>query len=221
MDEKIIAGIISLLAAIIGGVIGVISTQAVTQRRIQMENVTQERAKWRERIRCLAPEVHNVLTMNGNPEFRKAELRRLYNIFSSLLNPDDCYDKKIMKCIDPDFDCPNSDCKQKRAECFGKLISYLLKHDWERAKEEIKHPLFQWRKLEPLYRWELESPQCLEPERQKQCITSKCSLRKRFSRKIFRFRWCKLFWTLICFIITPVIIFVYARFIVWIFELIY
>lgn len=221
MDEKIIAGIISLLAAIIGGVIGAISIQAVTQRRIQMENVTQERAKWRGRIRCLASEVHNVLTMSGNPEFRKTELRRLYNIFSALLNPDDCYDKKIMECIDPDSDCPNSDCKQKRAKYFGKLISYLLKHDWERAKEEVKHPLLQWWKLEPLHRWNLESLQCLEPERQRQCTTSERSLRKFFSRENFRFRWCKLFWTLICFVITPVIIFIYARFIVYVFKLIY
>lgn len=58
MDNGIIAAVIGLLSAIIGGIIVAISAQSIVQRRIQMENVTQQRAKWRKEIRKLVPKVH-------------------------------------------------------------------------------------------------------------------------------------------------------------------
>ena len=143
MDNgAIVTVIFSLVAAIVGGIIGAISAQAVTQRRIQMTNVTQERAKWRDKIRCLVPEVHEVIMMADDPNRRK-QLQKYKNIFRTLLNPIDPEDKKIIKIIDPDDPDYRS---QQQAKEFGERISLLLKHDWERAKEEVKHPLFQWRK---------------------------------------------------------------------------
>ena len=140
MDNgAIVTVIFSLVAAIVGGIIGAISAQAVTQRRIQMTNVTQERAKWRDKIRCLVPKVHEVIMMADDPNRRK-QLQKYKNIFRTLLNPIDPEDKKIIEIIDPAYR------PEEQAKEFGERISFLLKHDWERAKEEVKHPLFQWRK---------------------------------------------------------------------------
>lgn len=142
MDHKIIVGIFSVLATIIGIIIGAISTQVAVQRRIQMENVTQERAKWREKIRCLASEVHQVIMTEGEDNCKKQKLLRLKNMFHIRLNPYDCHDNEILEIIDPK--CEQE--REERAKRFGELVSSLLKHDWDRAKEEVKHPLFQWRK---------------------------------------------------------------------------
>ena len=159
MDNgAIVTVIFSFLAAIVGGIIGAISAQAVTQRRIQMKNVTQERAKWRDKIRCLVPKVHEVIMMADNSG-RKKQLQRYQNIFRTLLNPTDPEDKKIIEIIDPAYRT------EEQAKKFGELISFLLKHDWERAKEEVKHPLFQWRKPQRQeFQWRKPQRQ-EEPER--------------------------------------------------------
>ena len=211
--------IVGFLGAIIGAVIVAISTQAVTQRRIQMENVTKERAKWRDRIRRHTSEVHKVLMMSGDSHFKRQKLYRLKNIFRVLLNPGDCEDRKILKLIDPDCECDpefaelrnlacGRSCKE-RAEQFGELISYLLKHDWERAKEEIKHPLFQWR----------------EPKRQKPDSISNCSLLKRSCQKTVEFIFCqeilefrKLIRIILFLTIIPVILAFYILFIDVVFD---
>lgn len=140
MENEMITAVISLLAAIIGGIIGTISAQFIVQRRIEMENVTQERAKWRDRIRSLTPEVHNAIMMK-NGAWRTQELKKYQNIFRTLLNPSDHEDKKIISVIDPDSEHQNG--QDGQAKEFGERISLLLKHDWERAKEEVKHPLFR------------------------------------------------------------------------------
>ena len=154
MEDKVIVGILSFLAAIIGVIIGALSTQAATQRRIQMENVVQERAKWRSRVRCLASEVHKAM-MIAHFNTRRKKLHELQNRFRAVLNPNDCKDNNIIEAIDSACKCKcenRCNCeneREKKADKFGELISLLLKHDWERAKEEVKHPLLQWWKPEP------------------------------------------------------------------------
>ena len=164
MDNGMIAAGIGLLSAIIGGIIGAISAQSIVQRRIQMENVTQERAKWRARIRALVPEVHDWIVKEDKSvtEDRTLKLQKYQNIFRTLLNPNDPKDNKIIKVIDRA--CKHPENAQKLAEKFGRRVSLLLKHDWERAKEEVKHPLLRGCEPKRLTLEQSENPTLLEPE---------------------------------------------------------
>ena len=143
MDNGIIAAVIGLLSAIIGGIIVAISAQSIVQRRIQMENVTQQRAKWRKEIRKLAPKVHDLImkedySVLGN---RTLELQKYQIIFRTLLNPTDPEDSEIIKVVSRA--CIAEEDAKELAKEFGERVSLLLKHDWDRAKEEVKHPLLQ------------------------------------------------------------------------------
>ena len=213
VENGMIKAVIGLLAAIIGGIIGAISAQSIVQRRIQMENVTQERAKWRDRIRCLASEVHETIMMKDDLDLRKEKLYRLQNQFRALLNPSDHKDKKIIGIIDcvigeacckPESkDCCKSKLPEAQAKDFGKHISYLLKHDWERAKEEVKHPLFQWRK----------------PRRHEPDSTSSPPFLKRAWQKILEYDWQKILEyyklprIILLLVVIPIMIVYYIRFI--------
>lgn len=152
-EAKIVVGILSFLGGIIAASVGAIGIQAATQRRIQMDNVVQERAKWRDQIRCLASDVHEAI-MEPDPSKRKADLIKLKVKFRTVLNPFDPEDKKIVHSIDNAYKCGcghRCGCgttPEERSDEFSKIVSRLLKHDWERAKEEVKHPLWQWRKAE-------------------------------------------------------------------------
>lgn len=183
MDNGIITAGISLLSVIIGGFIVAISAQSIAQRRIQMDNVTQERAKWRNKIRSLVPKVHKAIMME-DIDCRKRELQRYQNIFRTLLNPYDCADNKIIKAIGCTYISQTD--SEIQAKKFGKRVSRLLKHDWERAKEEVKHPIFQWWK--PKRQGKKHKRSILVCQRSK----FKCPLIGCFSRKNFQFRSCKL-----------------------------
>lgn len=202
MENGMIAAIIGLLAAIIGGIIGAISAQSIVQRRIQIENVTQERAKWRDKIRSLTPEVHNAIMMR-NGTLRAQKLERYQNIFRTLLNPSDREDKEIISVIGLAPGHQNG--QDEQAKEFGKRVSLLLKHDWERAKEEVKHPLFQ----------------CCEPKREGYKPEGENFETERKENKSW-WRRCRyqihLYTTLILAI--PVII-IYIRFIIWFIEVIF
>lgn len=142
-------GILTFFAGAIAATIGTIGIQLVTQRHIQMQNVVQERAKWREDIRRLASDVHTAIMMDC-PHARRTALLELRFKFRTVLNPYDREDRKILRAIDEtrkcqcDSECKCSEIQKMRSDYFGELVSLLLKHDWERAKEEVKHPLFQW-----------------------------------------------------------------------------
>ena len=102
-------------------------TTHVANKKIEIENITQERAKWREKIRENACAVSKSIL-----ESNEKELLRLRSIFRLLLNPLDEEDGNIIKAITI---APADKVKEKEAE-FTERVSLLLKHDWERAKFE-------------------------------------------------------------------------------------
>lgn len=143
-NGMLLVGTFSVLAAILTGLIAAISLQAATQRRIQMDNVVGQRAKWRAQIRRLASDVHKAMIM----ENRRTARRRLLELkaeFRTVLNPYDPDDAEIVKAID--VACMRAYVTTKTKVCeadkFVELISSLLKHDWERAKEEVRHPILR------------------------------------------------------------------------------
>lgn len=198
MDDKLVVGILSFLGGVIGVTIGVIGSQAATQRRIQMDNIVKERAKWRTGIRRLASEVHKAAIVE-NPHIRRDRLFELKGNFRAMLNPFDGKDDSILKSIDDVYKCEcwcRCNTREREVCNFGKLISFLLKHDWERAKEEVKHPLWQWH----------------IPERGSP--VDQCSSKK------YRFRYMKLTWMLLCTLgllfAVPFVVLCYSRYFAWV-----
>lgn len=120
-----------MIATILTGVIAAILGAAVavwtTQKRISIENITQDRRAWREKNRQQALVVHDALI--GREE---QALDRLRSEFRALLNPDDPDDIEIISCIK----LPNEGNQLEEADEFAERVSLLLKHDWERVKLE-------------------------------------------------------------------------------------
>ena len=133
-NSNLISAIIGGLAG--GGLVSAILVWATAQKRIVMENITQERSKWRATIRCKALEVHDAM-IRGDIQ----RINRLQCEFRALLNPCDCEDKKIIESIDLCGVQPDK--WLQKAKCFAKQVSWLLKHDWERAKLEAKPVIFR------------------------------------------------------------------------------
>ena len=132
MEPKIVLSLITLL--------GVVATAFVTwliaQRRLMGEHVTAERTKWREKIREKALGAHDAIVSGKTDKASK-----LQNEFRALLNPFDQNDQEILRRIDAEG-C--EDCRKDRAREFGRSISLLLKHDWERAKLEAGFSPARW-----------------------------------------------------------------------------
>lgn len=106
------------LLSFISGAAGGVLTFYYFHRKIQVENILQERTKWRERIRELASEIAT------NPKPKDiAELRLR-------LNPNDDNDNKIIDLAESLK--RNSNYFSRKS--FLTKVAHLLKHDWERAK---------------------------------------------------------------------------------------
>ena len=122
-----------ILPVVTGVITGLFAAQ-VANRKIEIENITQERAKWREIIR-INSEAISKAALNKNLH----ELIILRSKFRVLLNPKDELDQGIINCISNIYNKlkKNDDCLTEE-ENFSQQVAALLKHDWERAKCEAK-----------------------------------------------------------------------------------
>ena len=132
MQESIILAFIMLVGVAITACV----TWLIAQRQIMARHVTAERAKWRNKIRTQALEVHDAI-LGGDA----AKVRRLQSEFRALLNPFDCHDQAILACMTVN---KSGQERENRADQFARQISLLLKHDWERAKLEAGFFLCRW-----------------------------------------------------------------------------
>jgi len=119
-----------LSSSLVGGLVAGFVTLKNSERKIQIENVTQERAKWRDKIRIKSNEVHQA-TVDDNA----AKLAELRLDFSLNLNPLDKEDHNILEVI---ADLKASENQDTKLAEFSDRVALLLKHDWERAKHEAK-----------------------------------------------------------------------------------
>lgn len=119
-----------LSSAVVSALVAAFVTLWTSQRKIQIENITQERAKWREKIRTNAQLVHQAAMAK-----EEGELSELLLVFELLLNPRDDEDLRILESIDR---LKRVEKPELRLPEFSKRVAYLLKHDWERAKHEAK-----------------------------------------------------------------------------------
>jgi len=120
-------------SAVIAAVISAWVSRVNSERKIYIDNITKERAKWRERIRRISSEYP------GADETKKLKLKIE---LTSRLNPYDPEDIQLLE----SFRSVTSDSAQE----LSIRISLLLKHDWERAKNEAKP--FVIRRINPVRR---------------------------------------------------------------------
>ena len=115
----------AVVAAFVSGVVSFV----VAERRIAMENVTQERAKWRKNVRRLSNEILNAAP--GRSPTGPGGLQRMHWELGLFLNPHDPEDVALLRVIQH----VGSE-TQDSTEVFWQRVRLLLKHDWERAKYE-------------------------------------------------------------------------------------
>ena len=128
MSEEIVK--IILTSSVVASVIAAFVSTWIGQRKISIENITQEQTKWREKIRKKSLEVHIAII---NKE--KVALEKLHAEFSLIVNPKKDID--ILNCIK----LPEKGKEIDLSNEFISRVSLLLKHDWERVKKEAG-PLF-------------------------------------------------------------------------------
>jgi hypothetical protein len=121
-------------SVVVGLVAGFVALRS-SERKIQIENITQERAIWREKIRIKSVEAHQA-AVAGN----SVKLTELHFEFSLNLNPFHQEDKDILAVI---VALKNRDTLDIKLSEFTDRVALLLKHDWERAKHEARPWFFR------------------------------------------------------------------------------
>lgn len=119
-----------LTSAVVAALVAGLVTLRGAERKIQIENITQERAKWREKIRANALLVHQSASSKDNTKLAELKL-----VFALLLNPHDAEDEAILTSIDA---LQKVQDPERRLPEFTGRVTFLLKHDWERAKHKAK-----------------------------------------------------------------------------------
>jgi hypothetical protein len=123
-------------SAVVAAVVSGFVSRRNTDRTIQIENITKERAKWRDKIRTMAAEVRQAAAVKD-----ASKLAGLRLDFSLSLNPFDKEDQEILNVISRLSQSEHSD---QSVQDFFDRVALLLKHDWDRAKCEAK-PWSFWR----------------------------------------------------------------------------
>ncbi len=119
-------------SAVISAFVSGIFARRTSERAIQIENITKERATWRDKIRVQALAVHQAARDKNSAGLGELRLSMSLN-----LNPTDPDDAGILKAIDTLKAAASPD--EKAAREFADRVALLLKHDWDRAKSEAEH----------------------------------------------------------------------------------
>ena len=147
-------------SGVFGGIISALITWRIAERRIEIENITQQRATWRDNIRKKSIEVTSAVRKAD-----KDKLNELYTEFAHLLNPYDLEDVAILDLLSKFKKIEQ--CDNDSLTEFIERVALLLKHDWERAKREAKF----WGEVKPcvkcLVNWIWKWIWVKEPDRTK------------------------------------------------------
>lgn len=119
-----------LSSGVLAGLVAGLVTLRMSERKIAIENITQQRQIWREKIRRLANQIKKSYK-NEEKDF----LHDHYIELQLLLNPEDSNDQSILDTVWEMIEAEDSD---DRHIVLSEKLSLLLKHDWERAKREAK-----------------------------------------------------------------------------------
>ena len=136
-------------SGVVAGMVAGLVTLRTTERKIAIENITQQRQLWREKIRLKAIETSKVYKDNDN-----SKLKELYGEFQLILNPKDNDDKSILDTL---WKMQNDNKDNDLIIELTEKLALLLKHDWERAKLEAKPVWSFWSKVERISYDEFEN----------------------------------------------------------------
>ena len=121
---------IILGSGVVAGLVAGLVTLRTSERKIAIEHITKQREIWRDKVRTKSLDVTTAIESKS-----LSRLCELYTEFSHLLNPTDAMDIAILDLL-KEFKGNNLD-SEKHIE-FIERVSLLLKHDWQRAKQEAK-----------------------------------------------------------------------------------
>lgn len=133
-----ISAIVAIFAAI-GSCIAALFTYLNSRRESKLKYITEERQKWREEIREIAENIE-MNTINIKRELTKLKVR--INAYGLSNKNDDAHIFNIIKEIEK-YDKERNDEKiLEKKEILIEYLSFLLKHDWERVKDEVNKDKF-------------------------------------------------------------------------------
>ncbi|PLK49558.1 hypothetical protein [Uliginosibacterium sp. TH139] len=124
-----------LSSTVVAGLVAALVSLRTNERNIQITNVTQERAKWRQAIREFADEILKAGRVKDNEK-----LKLLCAQLSLNLNPFDSEDKGIVEAASR---LAAAETTESQIAEFVDRVALLLKHDWDRAKYEASPWFFQ------------------------------------------------------------------------------
>jgi hypothetical protein len=144
------SSLFSLLTGFIAGVF----THKKEDKQNQLTYITAERAEWRKKIRDLTVHfLNDEIDSSGDIKFGP-DIKNLQSIKTEIeinLNPIDQKDNEILKLMNGYIQAISSHNKELVIEINSKItvaISNLLKHDWERVKQEAQYKkVFSFSKL--------------------------------------------------------------------------
>jgi hypothetical protein len=119
-----------LSSSAVAGLVAALVAVRNSERKIQVENVTGERAKWRGAMRKLAESLLEAAHA-GNQQDVSLHCSQL----ALNLNPFDAEDKVLVIAAKQLASAEN---REAQAEEFTTRMALLLKHDWDRAKREAQ-----------------------------------------------------------------------------------
>ncbi|EMK3587896.1 hypothetical protein ACLINQ_004406 [Vibrio parahaemolyticus] len=140
--------IINILTIVLGSsvfaaLITAIFTRKIHENNVSLKYITEERARWRQKIKELMGELSDAVHLPTENRERIKKVRSIATYLKLSLNPseNESIDVEIRKCLNDICNNPN----YKKVKELELLFSKLLKHDWERAKQESQgtlSPLF-------------------------------------------------------------------------------
>lgn len=120
-------GFITLIlsSGVVAAIVSYLSTQHINIRSHKVKYITEERQRWRHDIKQSIAEF-----CSTEDQVKRSELKTFITLS---LNPCDKEDQKIVACLNVLLEGRNDEKLQE----LEKIVAFLLKHDWERAKNEV------------------------------------------------------------------------------------
>lgn len=140
MDSNYSAVVVAIIAAI-AAIVAAIVTFKVNERNLELKNITEERVKWRIKVREITD---NLINEALNEKRDVMKIRRLCCQLAINLNPFDDNDRELIKAaedlgkISDELGKISDESDMKTIKKFSEHVQLLLKHDWDRAKEEVR-----------------------------------------------------------------------------------
>ena len=124
-----------LSSTVVAALVAALVSLRTNERRIHIENVTQERAKWRNAMRDLS---NSLIKATRTGDFQAVGLCSAQ--LSLNVSPFDAEDRALIEATELLATVEDKDAQVNE---FTERMALLLKHDWERAKREARPWFFR------------------------------------------------------------------------------